>query len=235
MVRRSISQEDVIEAISKLEAQNIDINTNSIRKAIGRGSPVTINKFLSQWREGFSEVRSSREAKVSQSTIQNLRKNEESESTSETRVEASSKSDRNSIVHQDPIIQKLLKNSYVLGNEILNTISDEWRMISNEGNHELKVRKLYSALIKEQVRRESAEKVAKEARIYAETLKEQTTQRISDIRDNLKAQIIFLNSQIDQLKHEYETSLEYYREQLEKSNNVLAENKFIKKLHRGDK
>ncbi len=95
-------------------------------------------------------------------------------------------------------------------------------MILNESNPELKIRKLYAALVKEQTRRESAEQVAKEARIYADTLKEQTTQRISDLRDSLEGQIAFLNGQIRQLKRESEQSLEYYRNQLEKSNNALA-------------
>ncbi len=240
MARPGISYEDILEAITKLEAQGITPSINNVRDTVGRGSPTTISKFLKQWREeratGQTAAQPATTHKSPEDTMQPAPENTATakiqaakipEEKPQAKMAVSDKpsATTSTMKAQDPIIQALLTSSHALSSDILSSMSDEWSMILNESNPELKVRKLYAALVKEQTRRESAEQVAKEARIYAETLKEQTTQRISDLRDALEGQIAFLNGQIRQLKRESEQTLEYYRKQLEKSNNALAEKK----------
>ncbi|GGG03933.1 MULTISPECIES: DNA-binding protein [Cysteiniphilum] len=239
MARPGISYEDILEAISKLEAQGATPSINNVRDTVGRGSPTTISKFLKQWREERATDQTAAQSTTTKNTEDTMQPISENTATAKTEAAKTPEekpqakaavSDKPSAVTstmkaQDPMIQALLTSSHALSSDILSSMSDEWSMILNESNPELKVRKLYAALVKEQTRRESAEQVAKEARIYAETLKEQTTQRISDLRDALEGQIAFLNGQIRQLKRESEQTLEYYRKQLEKSNNALAEQK----------
>ncbi|WP_192484000.1 MULTISPECIES: DNA-binding protein [Cysteiniphilum] len=241
MARPGISYEDILEAITKLEAQGITPSINNVRDTVGRGSPTTISKFLKQWREERATGQTAAQPATTHKNTEDTMQPAPEENTTTAKIQAAkipeekpqtkmAVSDKPSAVTstmkaQDPMIQALLTSSHALSSDILSSMSDEWSMILNESNPELKVRKLYAALVKEQTRRESAEQVAKEARIYAETLKEQTTQRISDLRDALEGQIAFLNGQIRQLKRESEQTLEYYRKQLEKSNNALAEKK----------
>ena len=233
MARPGISYEDILQSITILEAQGNTPSINSVRDTLGRGSPTTISTFLKQWREEQVEVKTIPQEKIkvskatdldSEHVIQNTKPRDRVEVMSKTEVKPNFL--KTSVTDtQDPMIQALLASSQALSSDILSSMSEEWSVVLNENNPELKVRKLYAALVKEQTRRESSEQVAKEARIYAETLKEQTTQRISDLRDALEGQIAFLNGQIRQLKRESEKTLEYYRKQLEKSNNVLAEKK----------
>ncbi|WP_119329209.1 DNA-binding protein [Cysteiniphilum halobium] len=236
MARPGISYEDILEAIAKLEAQGITPSINNVRDTVGRGSPTTISKFLKQWREERASDKPTATHKNTEHTMQPATENTitakvqaaktpEEKPQPKTAVSDKPSTSASTMKAQDPMIQALLTSSNALSSDILSSMSDEWSMILNESNTELKVRKLYAALVKEQTRRESAEQVAKEARIYAETLKEQTTQRISDLRDALEGQIAFLNGQIRQLKRESEQTLEYYRKQLEKSNDALAEKK----------
>ncbi|WHN64546.1 DNA-binding protein [Cysteiniphilum sp. QT6929] len=238
MARPGISYEDILEAITKLEAEGMTPSINNVRDTVGRGSPTTISKFLKQWREErATDQTAAQPATIHKNTEDTMQPISENTATAKIKAAKTLKEKPQAIVSdkpsavtgtmkaQDPIIQALLTSSHALSSDILSSMSDEWSMILNESNPELKVRKLYAALVKEQTRRESAEQVAKEARIYAETLKEQTTQRISDLRDALEGQIAFLNGQIRQLKRESEQTLEYYRKQLEKSNNALAEKK----------
>ena len=243
MARPGISYEDILEAIAKLKAEGTIPSINNVRDTVGRGSPTTISKFLKQWREKPAKSKlDSQQATTSKNIednmqpvtlttpaikVQEAKKHEEKPQITATTMVGKSTSSTLSMKAKDPLIQALLASSDALSSDILSSMSHEWSMILNESNSELKVRKLYAALVKEQTRRESAEQVAKEARIYADTLKDQTTQRISDLRDALEGQIAFLNGQIRQLKRESEQSLEYYRKQLEKSNNALAEKKIL--------
>ncbi|WP_192877954.1 DNA-binding protein [Fastidiosibacter lacustris] len=240
MASPGLSYQDILNAIATLHAQGNKPSINNVRDTIGRGSPTTISKFLKQWRDEQENavpqnikqevlITSKKEENmqpITQATA--LEKTQANQGKGVTQLNQTQSSDytHNKVTvtkNTDPMIEALLASSQSLSSDILSSMSDEWSMVLNESNPEIKVRKLYAALVKEQTRRESAEQVAKEARIYAEALKEQTTQRISDLRDALEGQIAFLNGQIRQLKREAEQNLEYYRKQLEKSNNVLAE------------
>lgn len=109
--------------------------------------------------------------------------------------------------------------------ELFKNVSEEWSTILNEHNEEIKVKKLYSALIKESIRRETAERLAKDARSYSDLIQEQSKQRLSDLKENLENQITFLRQQIKSLKEESAKNLDYYREQLQKATKRLVEDK----------
>ncbi len=123
---------------------------------------------------------------------------------------------------QDPILKALLEQSKATSNDLLNSMSQEWDVILNETDLEIKVRKLHAALIKEQTRRETAEKLAQEAKMYTDIVQEQTSQRVSELRNDYESRIDFLNKEINRLKDEAEQDLNYYRNQLEKANQHIA-------------
>ena len=83
---------------------------------------------------------------------------------------------------------------------------------------QLRVRKLEAMLVKEQSRRECAEKMVLEIKDYAETLKAQVTKRIDDFRQSTEQEKMALMQQIKLLKSESEQDLKYYRSLLEQAN-----------------
>ncbi len=85
-----------------------------------------------------------------------------------------------------------------------------------------KIRRLESILMKEQVRREVAERIMIETKDYADTIKEQVAQRINDLRQNMDEVIEQLKTQLREQKHNYDQDLKYYQEQLSKANEKLA-------------
>ena len=109
--------------------------------------------------------------------------------------------------------------------ELFSNISEEWTTLLNETNEEIKIKKLYSALVKESIRRETAERLAKDARSYSDLIQEQSKQRISDIKESLENQILFLKQQIKQIKEESTKNLDYYRETLQKATKSIVEQK----------
>ncbi|AEI36166.1 MULTISPECIES: hypothetical protein [Francisella] len=109
--------------------------------------------------------------------------------------------------------------------DLFSNISDEWSTLLNEPDEEIKIKKLYSALVKESIRRETAERLAKDARSYCDLVQEQSKQRISDLKESLESQITFLTQQIKDLKDESSKNLDYYRKELKKATKNLIENK----------
>ncbi|QIV96022.1 hypothetical protein EDC55_11010 [Allofrancisella inopinata] len=109
--------------------------------------------------------------------------------------------------------------------DLFSNVSDEWSTLLNEPDNEIKIKKLYSALVKESVRRETAERLTKDAKSYCDFIQEQSKQRISDLKESLENQITFLTQQIKTLKEESAKNLDYYRNELRKATKNLAENK----------
>lgn len=87
----------------------------------------------------------------------------------------------------------------------------------------IKIRRLESMLLKEQARREASERVALDTQTYADSIKEQVSERISDIRQAMELVIEQLKQQIKEQKQNYELDLKFYREQLDKANKKLTE------------
>ncbi len=109
--------------------------------------------------------------------------------------------------------------------DLFSNISDEWSTLLNESYDEIKIKKLYSALVKESIRRETAERLAKDAKSYCDLIQEQSKQRISDLKESLESQIAFLTQQIKDLKVESSKNLDYYRNELKKATRSLIDNK----------
>ncbi|ORM39233.1 kinesin [Francisella endosymbiont of Ornithodoros moubata] len=109
--------------------------------------------------------------------------------------------------------------------DLFSNISDEWSTLLNESDDDIKIKKLYSALVKESIRRETAERLAKDAKSYCDLVQEQAKQRISDLKESLESQITFLTQQIKDLKVESANNLDYYRNELKKATRNLIDNK----------
>ena len=89
----------------------------------------------------------------------------------------------------------------------------------------IKVRQLQSVISREKSRTETAEKLASEANIYAQSLKEQVSHRIKDLKDSMSEQLSQLKSQMRDFKQQSEEDLNYYRSQLEKATAKIVDNK----------
>ncbi len=88
----------------------------------------------------------------------------------------------------------------------------------------IKIRRLESTLLKEQARRESAEKIALETKDYADMVKEQVAHRINDLRQNMDLVIEQLKTQLRDQKQTYADDLKTYQEQINKANQSLLTN-----------
>jgi hypothetical protein len=208
MARPGITYEAVAEAAQALLLRNEKITILKIRDELGGvGSTTTISKFYKEWK--VNALASSANA---------IKKPDPQEQTQTTEIMTDK---QNHNLHLDDNVKALLENSSQLSQEMLNTMSDEWNTILNESDTEIKIRKLHAALIKEQSRRESAENMSRDAKHYAEAIKEQITHRVNELKDTLEGQISFLNTQIRTLKKASEQDLEYYREQLTKANKKI--------------
>ena len=109
--------------------------------------------------------------------------------------------------------------------ELFSNISEEWSTLLNETNEDIKIKKLYSALVKESIRRETAERLAKDAKSYCDLVQEQSKQRIIDMKEGLESQITFLTQKIKDLKDESTKNLDHYRYELKKATKNLIDNK----------
>ncbi|MDO8954788.1 MAG: DNA-binding protein [Gammaproteobacteria bacterium] len=82
----------------------------------------------------------------------------------------------------------------------------------------IKIRRLETSLAKEQSRREAAEKMAEDAKQYADIIKEQIGQRIADLRQTMEVNINHLKSEARDIKQNSDGDLKFYRDQLQKAN-----------------
>lgn len=87
----------------------------------------------------------------------------------------------------------------------------------------IKIRRLESMLLKEQARREASERTALDTQTYADNIREQVSERISETRQNMELIIEQLKQQLKEQKQSYEADLKFYREQMDKANKKLAE------------
>ena len=89
----------------------------------------------------------------------------------------------------------------------------------------IKVRQLQSVISREKNRTETAEKLTSEANDYAQSLKDQVSHRINDLKESMTAQISQLTAQIRDFKQQSEEDLNYYRAQLEKATAKIVDSK----------
>jgi len=83
------------------------------------------------------------------------------------------------------------------------------------------IRRLQSALAKEEIRRETALKMASEAKEYAAAIKDQVAQRINELKQTMEESINQLKAEAKSIKQQSDEDLRFYREQLEKANNKI--------------
>ena len=82
----------------------------------------------------------------------------------------------------------------------------------------VKIRQLESGLIKEAARREAADKLAIDAKDYAEMIKREVSERVNDNAAVFEEMIAQLKSEAGIIQKRAEADLAYYREQLDKAN-----------------
>jgi len=82
----------------------------------------------------------------------------------------------------------------------------------------MKIRQLESELIKEAARREAADKLAVDAKDYADIIKREVSERVTDNAAVFEKVITQLKSEADTIQKRAEDDLVYYREQLDKAN-----------------
>jgi hypothetical protein len=85
----------------------------------------------------------------------------------------------------------------------------------------IKIRRMESSLLKEQARRETAEKIALETKDYADMIKEQVAHRINELKQNMDLVIEQLKTQLREQKQTYADDLKSYQEQINKANQAL--------------
>ncbi len=85
----------------------------------------------------------------------------------------------------------------------------------------IKIKRLESSLLKEQARRETAEKIALETKDYADTIREQVAHRINDLRQNMDLVIEQLKTQLREQKQNYAQDLKQYQDQINQANQAL--------------
>ena len=85
----------------------------------------------------------------------------------------------------------------------------------------IKIKRLESSLLKEQARRETAEKIALETKDNADTIREQVAHRINDLRQNMDLVIEQLKTQLREQKQNYAQDLKQYQDQINLANHAL--------------
>jgi len=77
-------------------------------------------------------------------------------------------------------------------------------------------------IIKEQMRHEVAECITLETKNYADSIKEQVSQRINELKQNMDIAAKQLKTQLREQKQNFDQDLKYYQEQVSKANEKLA-------------
>ncbi|MCF6767183.1 DNA-binding protein [Thiotrichales bacterium 19S11-10] len=227
MARPGLTFEEVAQAAQQLLDEGENPTIIRIREVLGgKGSPNTISKFLKEWK--LKNQQKSMGIEINEPT-QKPSSNEsltsEKPEMPKPMTQATTQSSKTFKIDtsSDKNIQTLITHAQEFSQEILASMSNEWDNILNEKDDNIKIRRLHAALVKEQSRREAAEQIARETKIYASMIKDQINQRIHDVKESLEEQIIFLKNQIKTLKKESEENLLYYREKLNKANQALED------------
>ncbi len=85
----------------------------------------------------------------------------------------------------------------------------------------IKIRQLESELIKEAARREAADKLADDAKDYADIIKREVSERVNDNAAVFEEMLAQLKSEALIIQKRAETDLIYYREQLDRANQQI--------------
>jgi len=198
MARPGLSYEIVAKAADELSQAGETPTINRIREILGNtGSPTTISRLLKEWKDKHGAHNDDPELSEEDET-------QETPMQRPKRTVYRASDTPSSYAKTPPPLQHA---------ENLTTM--------NESDLMTKVRRLQTEVEKESSRREAAEKMAREAKEYAEVIKDEVAQRIENLKESMEATIIELKAEAKRIKDNADKDLAYYREQLEKANQKI--------------
>lgn len=274
----AITYEEVAQAAEELLTSGKKPTINGVREKLGeRGSPVTISKYLKDWKaaaissnagafagkdlpdnadsanfaspdERKASAASDREPKVKKVADETQPSYQKASSFKESQNHKGREEKSTKVSEEEskrPQRNKEHRNGYPFGRhrrerspenrkrnediieQITSTYADYYYIpnIDELDNKALQVqiRCLETCLNKEQSRRETAEKMALQAKEYAESIKMQVAQRINDVRQVAGEQIERLKAEVSAARERAEKDLLYYRDQLNKANQKILD------------
>jgi Plasmid replication region DNA-binding N-term len=224
MARIALTKEEVMAAFEKLIQDGATPSAENIHGLLGKGSIGAINRYIKEIiDENNQALLSGRDKGTDKEEFSesNFKKNE---TTLDLPFDAPARDVGNQAPSEAPRvnmpeIRKVSLDERRTEPEIieppLESLSEDKLII--------KVRRLESMLLKEQARREASERVALDTQTYADNIREQVSERISEMRQSMELVIEQLKQQLKEQKQNYELDLKFYREQMEKANKKLAE------------
>jgi flagellar biosynthesis GTPase FlhF len=227
MARIALTKEEVMAAFEKLLAEGTTPSAENIHGLLGKGSIGAINRYIKEIiDENNQALLNGRNAADAPKTSLTA------DATLDLPFDASAR-DVGNEASPAPEPSRINENLDTHHFEVKKRRPEERRTEPeiieapieslSEENLAIKVRRLESMLLKEQARREASERTALETQTYADSIKEQVSERISDTRQTMEIVIEQLKHQLKEQKQNYETDLKFYREQLEKANKKLTE------------
>jgi hypothetical protein len=242
MAKPGVSFEEVVAAAQELEKQGEKPTVERIKESLGgRGTLATINRFFKEWKnqQDGSSVGANQALDLTGEAMQESQHNQEN---SENNIPAqiNESTGGNSINPQEiapaavlaqeescssasasqPVSPKHAPQPRVQSpfDESRETYQAEQLEGLDDNQLIIKIRRLETLIAKEQSRREAAEKMAEEAKDYADIIKEQIGQRVADLKHSMEVTINQFKAEARELKQNADNDLKFYREQLQKAN-----------------
>ena len=240
MPRISLSFAEVSAAFEKLLTHGEQPTAEKIQALLGKGNLAGIQKFLV---EILAQSRSDLTAKQGEEEPSHAPKEPlappaPTETSAEPSLELTTKdSHQEGEVHPTPSSQRRLvkrerftrhphspphsSQNHSRHIEVEEVAEPSLEQLSDEVLT-IKIRRLESSLMKEQMRREMAERIMEETREYADSIKEQVSQRINDLRQTMDLVIEQLKTQLREQKQSFDQDLKLYQDHLNKANEKIV-------------
>jgi hypothetical protein len=213
MAKPGVTYEEVIAAAQDLEKSGEKLSVNRIREVLGnRASIASINRFIKDWK-GQPEAGQASET-MQQQPLNLANEDEGNQAAAGTSHSEGGQDESNSA--SEPVRSHAKTASPF--DEPKETCQPERLEDLDDNALIIKIRRLETLLSKEQSRREAAEKMAEEAKEYADIIKEQIGQRVADLKQSMEVIINQLKAEAREMKHNADSDLKFYREQLQKAN-----------------
>lgn len=245
MAKANITYDEVVSAAQELERLGEKLNPERIKEMLGnRGSMAAINRYIKEWKGQAEPGKASSEQTfdLAGETMQqplNLNTDDEGNQ-SNASVQAKAEQDAGNTIDPQEIApaQGLVQDESQSSSnyqtepakaaiqvrspapleEPKETCQPERLEDLDDNALIIKIRRLETQLAKEQSRREAAEKMAEEAKEYADIIKEQIGQRVADLRQSMEVMINQLKAEARDMKQNADNDLRFYRDQLQKAN-----------------
>ncbi|MDF2940647.1 MAG: DNA-binding protein [Gammaproteobacteria bacterium] len=236
MAKSGITYEEFIAVAQDLEKLGEKLSVNRIKELLGnRGSPAIINRFIKEW-SGQAETDQAPSTPHFELTSETMQQP----------LNSKTEDSGNQSTHNAPAAGNVIESREAQGTDALHhepssaasgaakaqpqakvpTPFDEPKENYQQERLEdlddnaliIKIRRLETLLAKEQSRREAADKMAEEAKEYADIIKEQIGQRVADLKQSMEVTINQLKAEAREMKHNADCDLKFYRDQLQKAN-----------------